>query len=83
MGNAWTRLTQEAGEHGGPDALRAFYRAQVTYMACVAAASGVAYGVNKYRKYTEDKKMDRRISELEAEGTPAELEQGRDENPTV
>ncbi|MFJ1544502.1 hypothetical protein [Streptomyces sp. NPDC088246] len=88
MGNAWTRLTQEAGERGGPDALRAFYRAQgqksaVTYMACFAAASGVAYGVNKYRKYAEDKKMDRRISELETEGTLAEIEQGRDDNPTV
>ncbi|GAO09847.1 hypothetical protein TPA0598_06_00120 [Streptomyces lydicamycinicus] len=58
MGNAWTRLTQEAGERGGPDALRAFYRAQgqksaVAYMACFAAVSGVAYGVNKYRKYAE------------------------------
>ncbi|NXY97812.1 hypothetical protein HYE82_26225 [Streptomyces sp. BR123] len=68
--------------------MRAFYRAQgqksaVTYMACFAAASGVAYGVNRYRKYAEDKRMDRRISELEAEGTPAEIEQGRDENPTV
>lgn len=78
MGNDWTRLTQEAGELGGPDALRAFYRAQgqksaVTYVVCVAAASGVAYGVNKYRKYAEGKKMDRRISELETEGTPAEI----------
>ncbi|WP_217575073.1 hypothetical protein [Streptomyces sp. GbtcB7] len=66
----------------------AFYRAQgqksaVAYMACFAAASGVAYGANKYRKYAEDKKMDRRISELETEGASAEIEQGRDENPTV
>ncbi|WP_327364985.1 hypothetical protein [Streptomyces sp. NBC_01296] len=88
MGNDWTRLTQEAGERGGPDALRDFYRTQgqksaVTYMACLAVASCAAYGVNKYRKYAEDKKMDRRISELEAEGSHAETEEWQGEIPTV
>lgn len=25
MGNIWTRLSQEAAKHGGPDGLKAFY----------------------------------------------------------
>ncbi|MFJ7990305.1 hypothetical protein [Streptomyces sp. NPDC096351] len=88
MGNAWTRLTQEAAERGGPDALRAFYRAQgqksvLTYAAFTVAASGAAYGVNKYRKYAEARKMDRRIAEVEAEGAPVEIGPGTSEPPTV
>ncbi|MFF3088857.1 hypothetical protein ACFVRB_28035 [Streptomyces nojiriensis] len=81
MGNVWTRLTQEAGELGGPDALREHYRTQghkeaVTYAALAAAATGVAYGVNRYRKYAQDKKMDRRIAESEASGAQAEVDRG-------
>lgn len=84
MGNDWTRLTQEAGELGGPDALREYYRTQgqksvVVYCVAGAASMVVAYGVNKYRKHADDKMMGRRI--LEATGTPAEIKQGTKAEP--
>ncbi|MEU6845488.1 hypothetical protein ABZ930_26770 [Streptomyces sp. NPDC046716] len=87
MGNAWTALTQEASDHGGPDGLRDHYRdlgraeglkQAATYVAFAAAGTGVAYVVNKYRKRVADKELADRVAELEAEDTPAGSEQRPD-----
>lgn len=51
---------------------------EVTCAVLAAAATGVAYGVNKYRKYAQDKKMDRRIAESEASGAPGRDRPGAD-----
>jgi hypothetical protein len=55
MGNDWTRLTQEAGELGGPDDLRAHYKtkgrqeAAAGVLALTLAGAGVKWVVDRLR----------------------------------
>jgi hypothetical protein len=55
MGNDWTRLTQEAGQLGGPDVLRARYRtegrveATAGILTLTPAGAGLKWAVGRLR----------------------------------
>ncbi|GAA2252741.1 hypothetical protein GCM10010415_10750 [Streptomyces atrovirens] len=55
MGNDWTRLTQEAGESGGPDDLRGHYRtkgrveATAGILTLTLAGAGLKWAIDRLR----------------------------------
>ncbi len=75
MGNDWTRLTQEAGELGGPDDLRGHYRtkgrveATAGVLALTLAGAGLKWAVGRLRNRDDESGC----GEEAAESTPAEV----------
>lgn len=75
MGNDWTRLTQEAGELGGPDDLRGHYRtkgrveATAGVLALTLAGAGLKWAVGRLRNRDDESEPRRKA----AESTPAEV----------
>jgi hypothetical protein len=69
MGNDWTRLTQEAGELGGPDDLRGHYRgkgrveATAGILALTLAGAGLKWAVGRLRSRDDESGCDEEAAE--------------------
>lgn len=64
MGNDWTRLTQEASRHGGPDAMRGSYvrKGALILLTCQLTGQLISVGMKKRRVKKAEAEQEARMN---------------------